>query len=157
MGSRLRFNSHVSLHKAGCHSMVIPSHIAKATAGFGLRKHSNDHRFDYRKISLFHHIKERGYHLDTATWKRVYSLNNSSDRKSVSQRKASNAPSCSHSRQPSDANNSCPNTHWLQTLRTAILTDFTGPFPIPQLNFLEVYLACVRTISLISARVSGAM
>ena len=76
MGGRLRFNPHTSDHRSGCHQMSIPAHTAKATAGFGLRKEANDSRFEYRKVSLFHHIKERGYHLDDALWNRVHDLTN---------------------------------------------------------------------------------
>jgi len=44
--------------------MIVPAHTAKATAGFGSHKEVKDLRFEYQKISLFHHIKERSYLLD---------------------------------------------------------------------------------------------
>lgn len=154
IGGRLRFNVHTSDHR-GCHSMVIPSHVAKATAGFGLRKNAHDPRFDYRKISLFHHIKERGYHLDNTTWERVHKLNNRTEESEASHRKDKKARSCSHHSHSSDDLTSCHPTHRLQTLQHVLLDDFTGPLPIARLNFLEVYLSCVRTISLISDRYHG--
>lgn len=57
MGGRLRFHSHNSDHKSGCHSMAIPAHTAKATAGFGLRTEARDSRFEYDKISILYHRK----------------------------------------------------------------------------------------------------
>lgn len=154
IGGRLRFNIHTSDHR-GCHSMVIPSHVAKATAGFGLRKNAHDPRFDYSKISLFHHIKERGYHLDNATWERIHNLDSKTDERGAPHRKDKKARSCSHHSHSSDNLTSCHPTHRLQTLQNVLLDDFTGPLPIARLNFLEVYLACVRTISLVSDRYHG--
>ncbi len=153
MGGRLRFNSHTSDHKSGCHSMAIPAHTAKATAGFRLPNEPNDPRFDYQKISLLHHIKRRGYHPDDATWNRIYNLS-STDEDRLSQKTRRNHPCFHHGPLEHDLF-SCTAQHRLQRLQTAIHTECSGAFPIAKINFFEVYLACVRTISLVSDKYHG--
>ena len=148
MGGRLRFNSHASDHKSGCHSMAIPAHTAKATAGFGAQRQVTDPRFEYRKISCLYHIKERGYHLDEATWNRVCNLGHADeDGKQKSQKRRA----CTHHTDTF----SCSPQHRLQSLQKAVLTEFTNPFPTAKINFLQVYLACVHIIAKISDRYHG--
>lgn len=148
---RLRFNSHTSDHK-DCHSMIISSHVVKVTVEFELRKNAHDLRFDYRKISLFHHIKERDYHLDNVTWDRVYNLNNTTSESEACHKKATKTRSCSHHSHVSNDLTFCSFIRRLQALRTALLADFIDSVSIAELNLLEIYLACVRIISLISDR-----
>lgn len=153
MGGRLRFNSYTSDHKSGCHSMTIPAHTAKATAGFRLRHEPNDPRFDSQKISLLHHIKRRGYHPNDATWDRVYKLS-STDEGRLSQ-KTMRKHSCFHHGPLEHELFSRTAQHRLQRLQTAIHTECSGAFPTAKINFFEVYLACVRIISLVSDRYHG--
>lgn len=149
MGGRLRFNTHTSDHRSGCHQMLIPAHTAKATAGFGLRKEANDSRFEYRKVSLFHHIKERGYHLDDGLWDRVMDFTNIHQEDHTA-RKSRKPCRCSQRVEPEHATFSSSPQHNLHCLENAVTRDFTGPFPIAKINFFEVYIACVRIISIIS-------
>ncbi|KAI9880764.1 MAG: hypothetical protein M1830_000653 [Pleopsidium flavum] len=148
MGGRLRFNPHASDHKSGSHQMAIPAHTARATAGFGLRKEANDSRFEYRKVSLFHHIKQRGYHLDDALWDRVHDLTHT-DGVRVSGKSRKRLSCCHHSHSKVDDTSSSPQ-HSLLRLQKAVLADFIGPFPIAKVNFFEVYTSCVRIVSIIS-------
>lgn len=156
MGGRLRFNPHASGHRSGSHQMCIPARTAKATAGFGLQKEANDARFEYRKISLLHHVKERGYHLEPALWKRVDNLANPpTPEEQTSSRKGPKRRSCSHpphAHAPSTSSTTPP-PHQLHTLHTALQTEFTGPFPTARINFFAIYLSCIRIVSLISDRV----
>ena len=154
MGGRLRFNSHASDHKSDCYSMAIPAHTARATAGFDARKQIVDSRFEYRKISCFYHIKERGYRLDDATWNRICRLSSNDDEDG--ERKDHKRRSCTHHGHPADAAfSSCSAQHRLASLQKAVLTEFTAPFPVAKVNFLRVYLACVHIIAKISDRYHG--
>ncbi len=154
MGGRLQFNPYTSDHRSGCHQMSIPAHTAKATAGFGLRKEANDSRFEYRKVSLFHHIKERGYHLDDALWNRVHDLTNI-HQEDQNPRKSTKRCLCSRHGDSEHDTSSSSHQHGLHRLEKAVIRDFTGPFPIAKINFFEVYLACVRIISIISDNTHG--
>ena len=154
MGGRLRFNPHASDHRSGSHQMAIPAHAAKAAAGFGLRKEANDSRFDYPKVSLFYHIKQKDYHLDEALWDRVYDMTDISEgRKSAKGRKRH---SCCHHRTCSDLDDasSSPQQRLLH-LQQAVMNDFSGTFPIAKINFFEVYLSCIRIISIVSDNAHG--
>ena len=71
IGCRLRFHSKHGNHKSGCHSLAIPAHTAKATAGFSLKDNDMEARFDCGRKSLLYRIKLDGYHLGDATWNRV--------------------------------------------------------------------------------------
>ena len=144
MGGRLRFRSHTPDHKSGSHHIAIPAHTAKSTAGFGLRKEANDSRFAYCKVSMFYHIKEKGYHVNESLWSRTNALANLSvigkDRKTRS---------CTHGHLKQEpASTSC--LYQLSQLQRAVLTDFAGPFPIPKINFFQIYMSCVQIVSIIS-------
>lgn len=153
MGGRLRFNEHSADHKSGCHKFEVPISSAKATAGFGLRKEANDSRFQYRKISLLYHVKEKAYHLDDAMWDRVHQLNNKAeDHQSSNPRKCR---SCHHSHHPQIGPLSSSPQHQLCQLQAAVITEFTGPFPVAKINFFEIYIACVRIVSMISDKAHG--
>ena len=152
MGGRLRFNNQTSDHKSGCHKFEIPIHSAKATAGFGLRKEANDSRFQYRKISMLHHVKERGYHLDEGLWDQVYYRNKNTEEGSV---RPKTHHFCHHQRRSCDEPFSSSSQHRFCQLQTAILTEFTGPFPVAKINFFKVYMACVQIVSHISDRTHG--
>lgn len=154
MGGRLRFDPQASHHRSGSHQMAIPTHTAKAAAGFGLRKEANDARFDYAKVSLFYHIKQKDYHLDKALWDRVYDVNDvSGGQKPAKGRKRH---SCCHHHTWSDMEvcSSSPQQR-LVHLQQAVMNDFSGTFPIAKINFFEVYLSCIRIISLISDNAHG--
>ena len=152
MGGRLRFNTHTSGHKSGCHSMAIPAHTAKATAGFGSRRQVSDPRFAYRKISCFYHIKEKGYHLDDAMWNQIYTLGHHATEET---HKSMKTRSCSHHGHPADTPPSCSPHHRFECLHKAVLAEFTAPFPIARVNLLQAYLACVQILSRISDRYHG--
>ena len=149
MGGRLRFKSDASDHKSGSHHMAIPAHTAKASAGFGLRKEANDSRFAYCKISLFYHIKERGYHVNESLWSRTRAL---ADRGVLGRDDKSHRCMHEYTRQE-PALNSCP--HQFSSLQSAVLTDFAGSFPIARVNFFKVYMSCVQIISIISDKTHG--
>ena len=145
-GGRLHFDTHSSDHKSGNHHMIVPAHSAKATAGFGSHKEVKDPRFEYRKISLFHHIKEKGYHLDDDLWTRVYDLAEA-DEIRASEKQAKQSTS---SRRSSSGYAAASEQHRLLQLEKAVLQEFTGPFPVAKINLFEVYLACIRVITVIS-------
>lgn len=150
MGGRLKFRSDRSDHKSGSHHMAVPSHTAKATAGFGLRKEANDTRFAYCRISLFYHIKEKGYHVNESLWSRTPSLTDH-DTCAFGKKKSH---TCAHNLPKQETtSNLCP--HQLSRLQKAVLGDFTGPFPIARVNFFQVYISCVQIISIISDKTHG--
>ena len=153
MGGRLRFHSSSSTHRSGCHSMAIPAHAAKTTAGFGTREEAiKDPRFDYRKISLLYHIKDTGYHPDLETWKRVLNLGNSGAESRFP--KVIHSHSCSHHLEQDPSLSS--HRHRLHSLRRAIFSvDFSGPFPIAKIDLFKVYLSCARIVSTISDKFHG--
>ena len=157
MGGRLRFTDHNKAdHKSGCHKFEVPANSAKATTGFGLRKEANDSRFEYRKISLLHHIKDRGYHVDEASWDRVRDVNDINEDGIKSANKAKKRRSCHHAHSSSQCSPfSTSSQHQLRQLQKALLTEFTGPFPIAKINFFEIYISCVRIVSMISDRAHG--
>ena len=144
MGGRLKFRADASDHKSGSFHMAVPAHTAKATAGFGLRKEANDTRFAYCKISLFYHVKEKGYHINESIWNRTRAVANDITHATGKDRKRH---ICAH-HLPKQDTNSCP--HQLSHLQKAVLTEFTGPFPLARVNFFKVYLSCVQIISIIS-------
>lgn len=144
MGGRLKFKPDASDHKSGSHHMAVPAHSAKATAGFGLRKEANDMRFAYCKISLFYHIKEKGYHVNESLWNHSHAL---ADPYAFG--KDHKRQTCAHNhRRQETTSNSCP--HQLLRLQKAVLTEFTGPFPIARVNFFQVYMSCAQIVSIIS-------
>lgn len=155
MGGRLRFKSHKTDHKSGYHSMVIPAHTAKATAGFRSRNDVDDPRFQYGKLSLLHHVKGKSYHLDRVTWERVYNVKNDHANESQPSQKSTERCPCSQHTHTVHDLYSGTSQQSLQSLQTAILTEFTGPFPIPKINFFEVYLSCLNIISIISDKYHG--
>jgi len=61
IGSRLRFSQ--DRHRSGCHSLAIPFHRAKATAGFGA---GEDSRSACQSKSFSYRTRSNGYHLDHA-------------------------------------------------------------------------------------------
>lgn len=153
MGGRLKFNPNASDHKSGSHKFCIPARTAKATAGYGLQKEANDTRFEYRKISLLHHIKERGYHLDNTLWNRVYDLstNDSTREDQPSMTKGTKQCPWLHHNHHAHAHPTTPTPRIrLTRLHTALHTEYTSPFPTPKINFFAIYLACIRIISIIS-------
>lgn len=143
MGGRLRFmKGHKSNNHRNSWHIAIPPHTAKFVAGMGLRKEANDSRFEYCKLSLFHHIKERRYQLDDTVWSRL---------------EQPQSPTRSNPRKPS-RQQWCPgdrqdiyNTPLLH-LQQAIITEFEGDLPIAKINFFAVYMACVRIIEMISEK-----
>lgn len=144
MGGRLKFRADASDHKSGSFHMAVPAHTAKATAGFGLRKEANDTRFAYCKISLFYHVKEKGYHINESIWNRTRAIANHDTHATGKDRKDH---ICAH-HLPKQDTTSCP--HHLSHLQKAVLSEFTGPFPLARVNFFKVYLSCVQIISIIS-------
>ena len=138
MGGRLRFRADATDHKSGSHHMAIPAHTAKASAGFGMRKEANDSRFAYCKISLFYHIKEKGYHVNENLWNRTNTLAHVSGKQGKDEETATNH-----------------HPHRLFNLQEAVLSDFTGPFPIARVNFFQVYMSCVQIIAIISDKTHG--
>ncbi|KAK5698696.1 hypothetical protein LTR97_006344 [Elasticomyces elasticus] len=147
-GGRLHFDSHSSSHKNGCHSVRVPVHTARATSGMGKRAEMKDCRFDYRRISVLMEIKHRDYRLDTATWDRLLSGNDTHQEPSPKSPKR--AGTCSHHRGPSQG--SCLPEYGtrLLGLRSAVKADFESPMPVAKMNLLKVYLACVRITEVIS-------
>lgn len=146
MGGRLKFKSDGSGHKSGSHHLTVPAHTAKATAGLGLRKEANDMRFAYCKISLFYHIKEKGYHVNESLWSRTRGL---TDRDTCAFGKDQKRHTCAHNLLEQETASS-PYPHQLFHLQKAVLTEFAGPFPLARVNFFQVYMSCVRIISTIS-------
>lgn len=146
MGGRLKFKSDTSDHRSGSHHMVIPAYTVKTTAGFGLRKEANDPRFAYYKISLFYHIKEKGYHLNESLPSRANDLADPS-----ASAKTHESDTCAHDH-PNEDFMSSPYLHQLSQLEKAVLNDFADPFPIARVNFFNIYMSCVRIISIVSAK-----
>ena len=146
MGGRLKFRPDASDHKSGSHHMAIPAHAAKASAGFGLRKEANDSRFAYCKISMFYHIKEKGYHVNENLWDRIQALAHAH----VSG-KHQKGDGCTHDHPKREE----PCTHQLSHLQKAVLIDFAGAFPIARVNFFQVYISCVQIIAIISEKTHG--
>lgn len=148
MGGRLKFKHDASDHKSGSHHMVIPAHSAKTSDGSGLRKEANDTRFDYCKISLFYHIKEKGYHVDEGLWSRIHAL---ADPRALGKDHKRHA--CGHNSPKQETmSNSC---HQLSHLQEAVLADFAGPFPKARVNFFKIYISCAQIISIISDKGHG--
>lgn len=143
-GGRLRFNVKGSHHRSGSHDMAIPAHAAKATAGFGLEA---DSRFPYQKISLLHHIKDRGYHVDHAIWQQI-------DAKVDQGSGKGNRRPCAHHHIDQNISSGCSD-HRLCHLEKAMLAEVTGKFPTARINFFKVYMACVRIINAISDHAHG--
>ena len=123
--------------------MAIPAHTSKVTAGFGLRKEANDSRFAYCKISLFYHIKEKGYHINETLWNRTHAL---ADPNSY---KKSHNYTCTDNH-PKQESLSDIYPHQLLNLQNAVLTEFAGPFPIARVNFFKVYMSCLQIVFIIS-------
>lgn len=146
MGGRLKFKPDTSDHRSGSHHMAIPAHTAKTTAGFGLRKEANDLRFAYCKISLFYHVKEKGYYFNESLPSHVPGLPNPS-----AFEKNHKGHTCAHDH-PKQAFMSSPCLHQLSQLQKAVLNDFAGPFPVARVNFFKIYMSCVRIISIVSAK-----
>ncbi|KAF6224723.1 hypothetical protein HO133_009916 [Letharia lupina] len=144
MGGRLKFRSDGSDHRSGSHHMAVPAHTAKATAGFGLRKEANDTRFAYCKISLFYHIKEKGYHVNESLWNRIHA-----PARPGTCEKDHEMHTCAHNHPTQEYTSmSCP--HQFSHLKEATLPDFAGPFPIARVNFFQIYMSCVQIISIVS-------
>jgi hypothetical protein len=168
MGGRLRFNQHASDHKSGSHKMCIPARTAEATAGFNLHREANDSRFDYRKVSLLHHIKERGYHLDPTLWAQVHQAashpaEKQQHRPSCKKGRSRRRPCCSPQQSTSQPSSCAPlhqepppppppasPPHPLHILHKALQLSLTGPFPPTRINFFAIYLACIRIVRIIS-------
>ena len=150
MGARLRFKSHTSDHKSGCHSMAIPAHTAQATAGFGSRKEAKDPRFEYRRISILHYTKLTGYHLDEATWNQICSQNSEDDKCS----KGTKPKVCGHHRRHSQLG-VCGHGQRLQCLQAALDAECCGAFPVARINIFKVFLSCVQVVSVISDKCHG--
>ena len=149
MGGRLKFKQDSSDHRSGSHHMAIPAHTAKVTAGFGLRKEANDARFAYCKVSMFYHIKEKGYHVNESLWGRTHALTDP-----CVSRKEHKGHTCAHENlEHYPTCNSRP--HQLSQLQEAVLTDFVGSFPIVKVNFFRVYMSCVRILAIISDKTHG--
>lgn len=145
MGGRLRL-SHNRL-RSGCHSLAIPSHRAKATAGFGA---GEDCRSAHQKTSFSCRIRSNGYHLHRAEWDEVGKIDWRKDGSSpLKPRK------CLHGGVPGYDLASCDTRYRLQHLEQAISVDFEGDFPIAKINFCQIYLAIVRVVSLISDEFHG--
>lgn len=154
IGGRLRFASHKHKghRKSGSHSMAIPAHAAKATAGLSIRKSEfdADHRFDVEKVSLFYYIKHQEYRPTKGNWKRVYNLGTMEQEGQQSPETTNDGGkgACSHHNGSSD-HLICP-THRLQNVERAIDAEFTGPFPIAKINFFAIYLTCARIVRTIN-------
>ena len=138
MGGKLKFKKHNHNHSSGQHHMIIPSHAAQFTAGFGLRIEANDTRFQYQKISLFHHIKERGNILNQDLRKRVDKLAR---------------PQIPTTGSDTDHEAAHHKSHSLYALRTALLPSFAGPLPLAKVNLFKVYLDSVRCLRLVSSKI----
>ena len=146
MGGRLRFHRH-GKHESGCHSLAIPSHTAKASAGFGTQ---GDPRFDCEKISFFYQFKRNGFYMDDAVRSRLSGLRSSQPESLVRKQKR-----CSHHDPASHETASC-NPHFrLQQLQQGLSPEFEGEFPLAKINFNKIYLAIVRVVSLISDKAHG--
>ncbi|KAK3175945.1 hypothetical protein OEA41_007267 [Lepraria neglecta] len=131
------------------------AHTAKATAGFGSRNDVDDPGFQYGKLSLLHHVKGKGYHLDRVTWERVYNVENNHTNEAQPSQKSTKRCPCSQNTRTVHDLYSGTSQQSLKSLQTAILAEFTGPFPIPKINFFEVYLSCLNIISIISDKYHG--
>ena len=151
-GGRLRFKSHASDHRSGCYALVIPAHTAKATAGFGSQQGVKDPRFEFRKISVLHGLRERGYHIDDTFWRRIHTLNSHDANQSRAYSTAEKpSASCGHTHQDSPPSGS-HHQHRLRLLQNALQKEFSGRFPIARINLFKVYLDCVSVVSRISDR-----
>ena len=155
MGGRLQFKSHKKDHRSGCHSIVIPAHTAKATAGFGSRTDADDPRCQPGKSSLLQHVKSKGYHLDSSSWERVYNVKEPQINETQDFRESTKRCPCHHHARAVHDLYSGTSQHCLQSLQAAILAEFEGPFPISKINFFEVYISCVKIIDIISDKYHG--
>ncbi|KAL9595761.1 MAG: hypothetical protein Q9219_006259 [cf. Caloplaca sp. 3 TL-2023] len=143
LGGRLRFHAKAR-HQNGCHGLVIPAHAAKATAGLSFDGEAEkDPRFDCGRVSLLYRIKNRGYHVDGATWDAVcHASSKSSPQKSKSS---------AHSRSGSSTSPG-PIANRFQALQRCLDRELgsSSPFPTATFNFFPLYLLCVRVIDRIS-------
>ncbi|KAI9711032.1 MAG: hypothetical protein M1820_002470 [Bogoriella megaspora] len=149
-GGRLHFHSHN--HDSGCHSMAVPAHTAKATAGFGLPHGDDDPRFNYKKTSLIYHIKEQGYLPDPPTWDQILRIASNSQSPPDSPTLAEKPKPCSHHRYKSPPD--CPRER-LTTLRNALTSSFNDPLCSARINFFAIYLEFERIVSRISDEYHG--
>ena len=155
MGGRLRFKSHTSDHRSGCYALVIPAHTAKATAGFGSQQGVKDPRFEFRKISVLHGLRERGYHIDGTFWRRIHTLNgDDADQSHAYSMAEKPSAGCGHTDQDSPLSGS-HHQHRLRYLQKALHKEFNGTFPIARIDLFKVYLDCVSVVSRISDQWHG--
>lgn len=152
-GGRLRFNSKSSDHRTRCHSVAVPVHTAKVTAGFGTRAEKKDSRLDYRRTSLLFQIVDKDFQLDNTAWRNIVSpRNRPGDKHSPTVAKLSG---CCHDRCSRQDLLTQDPKHRLQSLQQAVTEDFNGCMPVAKVNLFKVYLACVRIISTISKHTHG--
>ena len=164
MGCRLRFHSKSSGHRSGCHSLAIPAHTAKATAGFSQKGEGSDPRFDCGRKSLLYHIKLNEHRLGDTVWNRVQAYHASKEccstvddkqakdkgRRSTNYSPRSHLSNCMQHTPSSIMNQDC-----LQNLQDALTSELTGSFPVAKLNLFKVYLACARIVCMISDKYHG--
>lgn len=143
IGGRLRFKKGRKTHDhRNSWHVAIPPHTAKAVAGFGLRKEANDSRFEYRKVSMFYHIKDRNYHLDNEVLDWVQDADSNEKRRVKRTKKPRYC--CTERMGTEDST--------LLSVQHAVLAEFSGELPIAKTNLFAVYLACVKIIEIITAR-----
>ena len=151
MGGRIRFDVHApgrKSHKSGCHFITIPTQTARATAGFGDCEKASELRLSCRKLSSFYHIREKKFHLDAATWDQVHKK---CDNRKEDTPKGKKSRPCSHHGHPKENPfSSCRPQERFESLHQAMLTEFTGSFPIAKINLMKVYLACLQVVSKIT-------
>jgi hypothetical protein len=142
-GGRLRFNSKGKAHRNGCHSMTIPHHTVRATAGFGPRAETKDSRLDNERLSLLYDLKRKDCRVDERTWKRV----RAAEVRQAGAEDDTNMVSecCHHKRSQSPG---C--TSRLELLHKMVMEDLEGDLPAAKTNLCKVYLSCVEVVRVIS-------
>lgn len=154
LGGRLKFRSaHRTNHQRGCHSMVIPAHAARASAGFGMRKQDGDTMMRKQRASLLHRIKNLNYYVDEETWKEVLIKADEARKDDPSDMNPPPSPEnhragkhggCKH---PHNQTGPCLR---LQELQRVLAAESKGPFPALRINFFRIYLACAALVGSLS-------
>lgn len=144
MGGRLNVHTHRGKQKPATHGhgLHIPHAAARTASGLGMRDAIDDPRFDYKKVSLFHYVKDKNCCFDQHINVQVSKYKQAKQRQDCH---AEEKQSCGHSEVP-------PCCRQILDLQRAILNEFSGPLPIARINFCAVYLACVKIVTAIADR-----
>lgn len=153
-GGRLKFD-HNSKHENGCHNVIIPSKC-KAKDGSGLIVEANDKRLDLWLCSWFFGAVGRGYNIAEINWedfdklaKNMITTFQEDDMEKVLTKDHPLYKAVKRYEKYIDAP-----SHRLQRFMLLLLnSDFRPEFPDAKINYLKLYLACVKVINIVSDRI----